>query len=354
MFYKALWKKHYKQTKYLIWGFVFATFIYPFNILNEENRFKTMIEMDWFERSAEDYYAFEPSLFVSLFQILIIIGIATILIGLERSNQSMDFTLTLPYKRKEILLNKWFFGVVTIITANSISFIITSIILYKSILITFFPYQLFIYYFVASTIYLIGIYSFSLFIGQLVGNHFGQYILTWIFLMLPIGLFTLIRHMVIYHYDYFTHSSFSIHHVFYGYDDFAQILTMPISLIAIDFAIETAQIGGIIDPIRFYALILPIGITFLFIICSNYLSNHMNSENNGKLLVFKKLEKFFIIGVVICFYLLGGLLATSVMYPFTNLFIYHIGGFLSAAIAFVAVILLLGRRLPLGGYKNAS
>jgi acetoin utilization transport system permease protein len=354
MFNKALWKKHYKQTKYLIWGFVFATLIYPFNILNEENILKNMIEMNIARGEGfPTYYSLsEPGLLVSLFQMIIIIGIATILIGLERSNQSMDFTLTLPYKRKEIVLNKWFFGVVTIVAANSISFIITSIILYKSTLLTFLSYELFIFYFVASTIYLIGIYSFSLFIGHLVGNHFGQYILTWIFLMFPLGFFTLIRYVIAYHYDYFTRSTSSVYHLFYAYAEFAEMITMPLSLLSFDFAIETAQIDGL-EQYRFYALLLPITITLLFLWSSSYFAGSMKSENNGKLLLFNQVEKIFIVGVVVCFYLLGGMLTSSIMYPFTNLIIYHIGGFLAAGIAYVIVRLLLGKGLPIGGSKNA-
>jgi acetoin utilization transport system permease protein len=353
MINKALWKKHYKQTKYLIWGFLLVSMFYPINILNEERVVKQVIEANY-NKIPEYYSMFQPSLFVSLFQMILLVGMASILLGLERSNQSMDFTLTLPYKRKEILRSKWLIGVLTILSVTFISFFITSIILYNSTLIAVFPYQSFVFYYSSSVIYLIGIYSFSLFVGLIVGNHVAQFILTWIFLLLPVGLYILLSQSITYHYDYLTETTFGLYHFFYSYERFFLAITMPISLLATDFAIESAQLNGI-DIYRFYAFLLPIAISIIFFSSSNYLSKNMRSEQNGKLIIYKPFESFFTFGVVVCFYLLGGKLTSIIMYPLQNIIVYHIGGLLCGGISFAIVKFLLGKKLhfkSLGGIKN--
>ncbi|OZM56266.1 hypothetical protein CIB95_12645 [Lottiidibacillus patelloidae] len=354
MLNKALWKKHYKETKYLIWGFWLVSLVYPLNIINYERIAIDIMEKNLLNGSEPPalFFNFEPSGFISLFQMILLVGIASILLGLERSNQSMDFTLTLPFKRHVLLRSKWSIGVITILSANFVSFIFTSIILYNSYLITLIPYHLFLFYYTSSVIYLIGIYTFSLLIGKIVGNHIGQFVLTWIFLLLPAGVFTLLSHGIRFHYEHLTETT--LNNSFYMYETFFHAITMPISLIATDFAIETAQLDGL-EPYRFYAFFIPLVITTLFLSTTRYLSKNMRSEHNGKLIIYKPFESLFIFGVVICFYLLGGTLITSIMYPLETVVVYHIGGLIAGGIAFVTINLLLNKNIRfkgIGGVKN--
>jgi acetoin utilization transport system permease protein len=347
MFNRALWKKHYKQTKYILWSFWFITLFYPINIYFEEQKLQMFLRET--KQMPAEIWGFAPSGMLAVFQMLCLVVLAAVILGLERSNHSMDFTLSLPYKRKDILLSKWAIGVVTIVTATVFTMLITLPILLNSLILSYFSLQLFFIYFATSCIFLIGIYSFSLFIGLLVGSHIPQFIFTWIFLFLPYGLYRLASIGYSTHYDYFTQTKFRLQPLYYSFENLFETITIPLYFPRLDYKVvqETAHFG-IYGTENYIALLMPIVLTSIFLLSISFFAKELKSEKNGKILLYKQLEPLLIIGTTFCFYLLGGFMLSSMIVPVyedPNIVIYHVGAITFAFISLFIITKLLGKQL---------
>jgi acetoin utilization transport system permease protein len=335
MFNRILWAKHYKHSKYLIWSFLFISLLYPLNIYFEiENLMRAQSSLHLFYESE---YLFNASYWITIVQIICLVVLSTILQGHERSNQSLDITLSLPFKRKDIFLSKWGIGVVTILVANVLTLLLTIPVIVNSLLNIYLPLHIIFIYFFASTITLIGIYSLGLLVGQIVGNQYAQFFTSALLLLAPF-FFWLITFMgIMVHLDYFVDQT--KHDI--GLEGYLLTLmfttTMPIFLVNFDLGMMTA-IPPRIEQFSFLikSLITPLLITTIYLSLIGVFSKKVKSENNGKLFVYKQLYKVAKITVVLCAYFIGGWIFAGWIYPKNApVLFYHVGGILFAFISYI-------------------
>ncbi|OZM56267.1 hypothetical protein CIB95_12650 [Lottiidibacillus patelloidae] len=338
MFNRFLWKKHYKQSKFLIWTFIFVSLFYPINIYFQIGRLQS--ELQLVPITGHHYY-FNASYWISIIQILCLVLLATIFQGRERSNQSIDFALSLPLKRKDILLSKWSFGVVTIVAVNVLTMLITTPLVYYSILSNYLPLHTIFLYFFASTITLIGIYTLCLLVGQIVGNQYTQLFASAILLLFPFFFWILAYMGFMVHYE----NLFDITKITFHFEGLILSLmfttTMPVFLVNLDLgAMLTANTPVREEPFRFFlkALFTPALITVLYLSLIGLFSKKVNSENNGKLLVYKQLNKIIKIAIVLCSYLIGGWVFAGFIFEKTApVLFYHAGGIIFASITYFVI-----------------
>lgn len=199
MFHKALWMRQWKQGKYIILLFWLSSlYSFPYQYYNDAQSQLRQSKMQF-----EDYLYYYSYSFTALdgivIQIIILIALACLLIGWERNNQSTDFLLSMPFKRKDIFLTKWLFGVLNIIIVNIICWISMYGIKNVSFHDQYQTFTSFHTYFLYATVVLITIYTFGLFVGTITGNIISQSSLTVILLYLPYGLILLISGFIYTH-----------------------------------------------------------------------------------------------------------------------------------------------------------
>ncbi|WP_439741044.1 ABC transporter permease subunit [Bacillus pseudomycoides] len=361
MFHKALWMRQWKQGKYIVLLFwLISLYQLPYKYYQA-----AQMEINQSKMKLDDYtyyysYYFQTSDGAVLFQGAALIALACLLIGWERNNQSINFLFSMPFKRKHIFLTKWLFGILNIITVH----IICWISMYGIKNISFHnEYQIFTpfhSYFLYATVVLIAIYTFTLFIGTITGHIFSQSSLTAILLFLPYGSVLLISGFIYTHtqwsleamgeierhtHEYLQHvgiisplESFSItydYHPVETFDDYGNKL----SSVPQDNPMEHTSIPS---P---WTLLTPFTYIIIFLSIATFLYTRTPNEQNGKILLFPKLQKWFMLCTVLCFGLLGG----SILGGRDALLSYYIGFFLAAIISYFVFTRLLKLKFSFGG-----
>ncbi|MBU9714784.1 ABC transporter permease subunit [Evansella tamaricis] len=294
MFHKALWYQNFKQTRMIV-GILLVLFILylPFFIMLSIGSWQEQVEhFSQFPDSEFTLYEYEVyNIFsVGIFPFLVVIGIiffAGLLIGVERNTRRMDFTFSLPFSRREIFMAKWLYGILVIFVFHLINFSIAYVILWQSE----FNYALSFVnlteiYFAPIFVFLL-FFSFAMFIGTIAGEMITQVALTFIFSIFPVGVFFLLHGFLELHLN--TH--------FLYIPEWVGKVTLFFYLFEI-----TSQ------PIN---LFFPISGIILFTVLSLILYERNNIEHNGEFLIFKVLHPIFLIGITICFSLLGGIIVSS-------------------------------------------
>ncbi|PFE05733.1 acetoin ABC transporter permease [Bacillus cereus] len=361
MFHKALWMRQWKQGKYIILLFwLISLYQLPYKYYQAAQTALNQSKM-----KLDDYvyyYSYSFNTFDNPFvtQGAILIALACLLTGWERNNQSTDFLFSMPFKRKDIFLTKWLLGVLNIITVH----IICWISMYGIKNISFHnEYQVFTpfhSYFVYATVVLIAIYTFTLFIGTITGNIFSQSSLTAILLFLPYGSVLLISGFIYTHtqwsleamgeievqtHEYLQHvgiisplESFSInydYHPIETFDDYGNKLSSVLQ----DNPMEHTSVPS---P---WTLLTPFAYIMIFLPLSIFLYTRTPNEQNGKILLFPSLQRWFMLCTVLCFGLLGG----RILGGRDALLSYYIGFFLFAIISYFIFTRLLKLKFAFGG-----
>lgn len=293
LFHKALWYQNYKQTRIIIW-MILALFIIflPFQ--------STLSLENWKEREEEaqlvDDYVYEVqewdvlNIFsdgpLSVLGAIALIILACMLVGLERNTRRNDFTFSLPFKRRDLFLAKWCYGVLFISLFHIINFLIAYFIIYQSEYATALYLVSWVQILWGPLLGFILLFTFALFIGTIAGEMISQVVLTVIFGIFPIGFYFLIQDLV------FVHFRFHL-----MYPEWIQYLTPFMYVISF-----TDGVTKLIISFTLIALFLWLGILL-------YKKNKI--EHNGEFLIFKKLNIIFLIGITICFSLLGGTIISS-------------------------------------------
>ncbi len=351
MLNKALWLKDYKQSKFIIWAFWLVSLYVPYKFYQHVN--STEYHYDYWKEHLskhEEFQYYFNWLFTeaSFLQILVLITLASVLIGYERTNQSLDFTLSLPYRRKDIFLSKWIFGVVNIIVTLTICVLISFLTVQGTIVADFLPNIVFLYYYLTAITVLIGVYSFSLVLGLIAASVASQFVFSWIFLYLPFGLWVLIERFITFHTLVFSGRA-------QYFDNWLtktlETISFPFILIGLDTELSLF-VEAKSEFTRLPYLLIPLLVTLISVFGLISLSRNIKSESNGKLLVYEGLAPFLKVGVVVCFYLLGGMFFGDYSYSYEgkapNLSSYHIGGIIMAAISYVFLSKLMGVKFQFG------
>lgn len=348
---KGLWIKEYKQSKFLLWAFWLVSLYIPIKLYGEiqsYERYLRHLEEDGPKETYFHYYFNYTE--VSLILILIVLILACTMIGLERTNQSMDFTLSLPFKRQTIMLTKWCLGVVHIVSAILVSITITSLLLSNSGLNQYVGMGIFWYFGLVSILVLVGIFTFTMAIGFMGASVISQLAFSVIFLLFPAGIMVLVDELLSYH-----SNALEMVHFYLGQDvyTFFENLTFPLQLLLVEQRINGVLHGYSHGPneLTILPLLIPCIVTIVALGLILLFSKNMKSESNGKIVVYEKFIPILRIGVFVCFYMLGGAILPSFVHSYNevpNVSTYHIGGLILALIVSFIFSKLLGTRFLLG------
>ncbi|SFI54306.1 MULTISPECIES: ABC transporter permease subunit [unclassified Bacillus (in: firmicutes)] len=360
MFHRALWMRTFKQGKYVLLLFWLSSFyMLPYQYYNgaQSELSQSTMKFDGYVY----YYAYSfQTVDPVMIQGITLIALACLLIGWERSNQSIDFLFSMPFKRKDIFLTKWLFGIFNIIIVN----IVCWISMYGIKKLSFHDqYQIFSpfhTYFLYTTIILIAVYTFALFIGTITGSLLSQGFLTASILYLPYILIVSLLGFFYVHVgdsekelyktepkfiDYIEQTSvlaplheFYIQYDYHPIENFDQhgnkISESPRLNPMEKISIPSAW--NLLSTIAYIIIFFPLGIT---------LYTYSPNDQNGKILLFPKSQKWFIACTVICIALLGG----RILGMRLSIWGYYISVFGTGIISYIILTRLLKWKFSLGG-----
>ncbi|WP_202081026.1 ABC transporter permease subunit [Caldalkalibacillus salinus] len=344
MWSRSLWRQNYKQAKTMIWGFILVSLLLPYNLFQES----VSINNEWPKNldshhrvspppSAYDmsYYFMDTSL---ILQGMVVIIMASLLLGLQRTNQSYELTLSLPYSRQEIMLSKWLLGVLTIVGSVAVSALLSLIVIQTTILTEYFHLEVLGYYVIFAILGTVAIFSFATMFGYLTGSFFAQAVLTSIFVIFPIPFAELVRTFVSNHTGEFVSMS--------GFTDSMSLVTL--AMYVADFGYRASDAihreGGLSG---IGTVILVCGLyTLLSVALAYILSRHAKAEHHGRTLLYQSIEPILKAGVIVCFFLTGGMFFSEINYHGgeRSLVSYYMGGILFAGIAYYVLTKLLNIR----------
>jgi ABC-type transport system involved in multi-copper enzyme maturation permease subunit len=332
MFHKALWIRNQKLSATAVWAVYLSLFFFlPFSFFGKAQSLQT--QADRFNTD-EMYLNFSfHGVEIALFITLILVGFAALLIGQERTTHSTDLTFSLPFKRKDIYLSKWMFGVVHITTGLLINLLVCMLIVKFTILSEIADASFLLEFMMLVIPFSIAIFTFCMFIGTIAGSIISQFILSFIFLFFPAGFFALIGTFLAYHgvgVDFMSNLSGSMN----TFGDFMTAATLPIPVFEFSYFTDVVETSGLsndhlsmpnqlvfLSPLIYFLITFPLGI---------WLFSRTKNENNGRLLVFEKGKKFFSVGVVVCFALAFGMAGGGLFGSYSSPSL--LGYYLSAAI----------------------
>ncbi|CAG9610906.1 putative ABC transporter permease YtrC [Bacillus rhizoplanae] len=319
MFQKALWIRNWKQGKYVIVLFWLSTlYLLPYEYYtNAQHKAKYLYD------TTDTYYSYHLSAdSPTFFPALLLIGLATILIGWERHNQSIDFLWSMPFKRFHLFLSKWLFGTVHIVSALSVSWFLMYIVYKTTIHSQYQSFTLFHLYFVYTIVTLIAVYTLALFIGTITGNIISQSALSYIIMVFPIYIFQLAFPFFALHVDLSQQEYNNAYNKSSLYTENTSIIA-PLAHFTINYdydphreaikdEYEKIHVGPtyhhvpsawtLLSPAIYMLICLPLGA---------YLYARSPNEHNGKILLYQRLHVYFSICTSICFGLLGSEIFTD-------------------------------------------
>jgi acetoin utilization transport system permease protein len=316
MFHKALWLRNWKQSKYVVIAFWIAMFYtLPFHYLNKlwnaiyaATRYNQAIEYMNYFRAVE----------VSFAGTFILVVLAGVLIGRERTNKANDFHLSLPVSRKDIFLSKWIFGVSNIIAALTLNVFILVVLIQTTMIDMYERANHWLTFYVIAAVVFIAIFSLALFIGTITGHIVSQLVLSFVSLILVQGVTILTERAYLIIFNQFSY--FRANDV---YRFIVDSFTLP--YILMDYEASYSDYNGFYVHGRaedFSLLIPAVCLIIITIFLGMMLYARTKSENNGKALLFPMLHIPFIACTVICCALFGGYFLASL---FTSTVAYYIG-----------------------------
>jgi len=264
----------------------------------------------------EDYYWFNHGIYTENVNIFIMVFVVIILaitlfIG-EKTSETQGFMASMPFTRKEILLNKWLVGVISLLISFAVTYIFLSLFYFlniKGLDTTLNPYSDIIKWFFMNTFQYICVFTFMMLIQAVMGNSIVSSIVGGIILMVPLFIIMVAEELT---------------GRYYGYTQYQFIILNKLkswlNIYSYNFPqqshIRVAVNEGYSDTATFayYSnykskLLVLFVLTCLFLFLAYVAYSKRNIEYNLRLIVFKNLEPLFICGVAIC----SGLLAATIM-----------------------------------------
>jgi acetoin utilization transport system permease protein len=352
MFHKALWIRNQKLASPAVWAVYLSLFFFlPFSFFGRAQSMQTQVDRFNLDETQLNFAFHGAEL--ALFMTLILVGFASLLIGQERTTHSTDLTFSLPFKRKDIFLSKWMFGVVHITTGLLINLLLCMLIVRFTILNEIADASFLLHFMLLVIPFSIAIFTFSLFIGTIAGSIVSQFILSFIFLFFPIGFFSLLGTFLMYH-GLELDMMYDLNGRFNSFGDFISMATLPITIF--EFAYYTDVVNEIdgsvmnytkmpsylvlLSPFLYFAVTFPLAIWFF---------SRTKNENNGRLLVFEKGKGFFSVGVVVCFALAFGMIGGGIFgsYDQPSLLGYYFSAAIGGVLSYFVLRKIMNIRLGL-------
>lgn len=266
-------------------------------------------------RSWNDYwfnnglYAANIHLFIMVFVVLIL---ATTLFLGEKVSETQGFIVSMPFTRKEIILNKWIVGVISLLISFGVTYLFLSLFYFLNmggLDTTLNPYSDIIKWFFMDTFQYICIFTFIMLIQAVMGNSIVSSIVGGIILMVPLFITMVAEELIGRYYGFSEYKS--IFNKIYSWLNI-YIYNLPeqnYTKIAMHDGYDEMQ-----STFSYYSnykskLLVLFLLTCLFLYLAYVAYSKRNIEYNLRLIVFKNLEPLFICGVAIC----SGLLAATVI-----------------------------------------
>ena len=356
---KALWLKEYRQARGLL-GAIGAA-VTAFLTL------RLVQGLGAYERMVADGLLRDrgPLLHLHLFGFelspvlaALVIALACLQIGAERSRGTDHFTFALPYPRWQIFLIKWALGALTITLALWINFGLSALRVAASplreelvLVPPLLPYTAQMFGAALAT------YTLSLFLGALAGSAAYQAAFSVIFGIFPLGLAILLMYALDVHLEAFAGGPFvPPPWAAWLADVAAQRLSvlahfwgLPTMITGSPWETDLAERWGAVLPV----LAVDLAFVVIFLAWGAYLYGHNRLEYDGLMLVIPAARPLFAIGITVCFALLGGFIAGlgAPWHPAgaVSLVSYYLGAFALGGLAYAVTRRLLRRAAPAPG-----
>ncbi|MBD1380210.1 ABC transporter permease subunit [Metabacillus arenae] len=308
--------KEWKQNQGMYIGTIIALSLFiPFRLLIDYFSWKEYTEVSRSSHPLVFQFNNEPFIGIAA----IIAGImAILLIGIERSKGTLDYTLSLPYKRSGIFMTKFALGFAVLIGSIGISYLLSSLIIWGMGAEANYFHIYYLYCIISAAM----IFTLVLAAGALTGNPFAQALVAFSTAILPWMLFFLIG-MHIY--------MFSGEPSFFNDDTLWIIAISPITYFVFH------------QPWILQAeIFIPVGMIILFFIIGLLAFMKHPNERNGYFFLWKQLN----LPVQILVMILGimGFGISGFTTSGESLGGYLIGGFIGALIGFLLGYFLIYKK----------
>lgn len=224
--------------------------------------------------------------------------LSTLLIGEEKRKKTLEIMVAGPYTRFEIFFNKIVLGMFIITVPIIISgFILMVMRMFSPLLSSLYTNGDILMWIITYCLIGVSVFSFSTFIGLIMGSSIGQFICTYIFIFFPVAFYGLFL------------ASYNRFYIFFNsnhapYDNAINRAADKFSNITPMFFFYKGALVTINEQIIHSIQLILISIA-IFII-SLVLFDLSKMEKNSELLTFESTEGFFRLGILICSILLGG------------------------------------------------
>lgn len=303
MLSKALWKKDYKQAKLLLWlmpaaGFLFLVFsrmndliFNPMNI-----KWKLLFMREHPENATiygNEFIHYRIALAV------LALGAAVLLIGMERRGLHQDFTFSLPFKRTQIYWNKWLLGIIFILGSVLLTNALDIVVILLSPFHDYFTLSVHVREIFRSTLILTAWYTIVLFAGTFTGGALTQILLAIVAGVLPMGLKSMLS------------SFFSVY-----WSGYRELLPSAVRYNWHYLNPLVLVTDSWYPPTSLYLFGICAVYILIFLGAGLYAYSKNKPENNGKAILFPRLEPYFLWSVVVCGACFAGLVAKNFTYAY--------------------------------------
>lgn len=344
MFHKALWMWNWKRGKYAVLLLFFYTlYLLSFGYYRAaQQQLANYYKLH--EKGTFYYtYAFWSNTSNSFSITILIISIACLLIGWERSSQSNTLLMTMPFKRKDIFLSKWAFGSFWIVVSLLVNWILMYVIYRTTIHFEYQSFSPFHRYFLYAIVSYVAVYTAALCIGTFTGSIVSQVVFCIPWLLMGLTFTSLLYNFTINHLNATDTRNENLYQQLYEINQKTNIVA-PIYNFTIDYQYDPASrkqenapttLG---DPASYTyysakSMLVPIFYTIFYLLLGAYVYTRSPNENTQKIFIFQKHLRIWIWGTTIYFALLGG----YKIHQFSFLLSYYISLFLTGIITYVVL-----------------
>ncbi|MED0966340.1 ABC transporter permease subunit [Bacillus paramycoides] len=345
MFHKALWMWNWKRGKYAVLLFFFSS-LYLLSFGYYRSAQEQLVKYYELQEKGKHYYYsyfFFSGESNSFWLTVLIIALACLLIGWERSNQSNTLLMTMPFKRKDVFLSKWAFGSFFIVSSLLINWVLMYVIYRTTIHFDYQSFSPFHRYFLYAVVSYVAVYTAALCIGTFTGSVVSQVVFCIPWLLAGVTFITLLYTFTIHHLDAANTKNENLYRQLYEISQKTNIVA-PINRFSINYQYnpESRKIENNPTTLRkpashtYYSaksILVPIFYTIFYLLLGIYLYTRSPNENGQKVFIFQKHLRIWIWGTTIYFALLGGYKINH----FNFLLSYYIGLFLAGIITYVAL-----------------
>lgn len=200
MLNKALIYKEWKRTQWLFFSLLGLTFVLKnlrmiIDIQNYKEFMKDITDMEFASIFARNVFTIVDIQF-AMFGMLIFIAA---LLFYDLRNQNANLIASMPFTREEIIFNKLFLGLISIISTMIISFILIMIsyFAHKDTIGTYISVSQLFQWFLINTLTFTSGFAFFMGIQSLMGNVFAASIVSPIMLLFPLWFIGISKELII-------------------------------------------------------------------------------------------------------------------------------------------------------------